>query len=290
MIFISFRKALILAWLAGLLAVNPLAAAPPAIRDGAHLFSAEAVKKAEARIADLHRRFGKHLVIESFQSIPWYKRLFLSKDPDAYCAELAKKRADSSGPNSIYVLICQEPLPLRVEVAAGSKLREKGFTASDTDSLRERLLARFRQGHFDDGLQEAIPFVRNTLDANLEEWGPPPEPFPWEGVLATIAIMVGFWFCSELISVFSSRTAEGPVAVEPSSYGGGGSYLAGLFASMNTRWFADLVRTLRDEHRGVHGIPPVAITPPFATEEEHPVLTHAGLEAKTLGDIPHERT
>ena len=64
------------------------------------------------------------------------------------------------------MLVCRSPKYVQVEV--GNQTLRKAFTLSDRAELLRILTAKFRDGKYDEGLQEAVEFVRNTLKANFE--------------------------------------------------------------------------------------------------------------------------
>src|SRR5262249_3011409 len=150
--------------------------------------------------------YHKDLVIEFVPTVPangWWGKLknkmLQAKNPDSrnrFYADWAKRNARTAGPNSIYVLICKEPAPLRVEVAMGRDVRQPDvFTSADVRHFQERLQALFQNGHYDEGLAEAVQSVRKTLQANRERVAVPAEPFPWAGIGSLVLILVGLWVC-----------------------------------------------------------------------------------------------
>jgi hypothetical protein len=258
--------------------------ASPVIKDSSHLFSESATRQADAQIKEILRVYDKRLTIEIYATIPWYKRLLLSKDANAAIAELAKKSATGAGPNSIYVLICLEPAPARVEVAAGSKAQKQGFSTGDCERVRNQLLPLIQARDLDKGLLEAVRLVRETLELNLAGQAPPAQVFAWTPILSVILIMLGTWTCIELMQAFGARKRGTPEAVSgPLAYGGGGSYAAGLFATMNSRWLDDMLATIRAERRRIPA--PTPLTGAAAVSEGES-LNLESVERQDLGEIP----
>ena len=68
------------------------------------------------------------------------------------------------------VLICKDPTHLQIEV--GKQTQKKAFTLQDRSKLRDLLLARFKAKEYDQGLLDAVKFVRDRVAGNL----PPPLP------------------------------------------------------------------------------------------------------------------
>src|SRR5262245_55836735 len=207
---------LLLAVVCGLTTCGQAAASPPPIKDEAHMFSPEAIERATADIQEIKRLYQTDLVFEFVPSVPadnWWnkfkKKVLHSKEPEArsrFYEDWAKRNARAAGPHAIYVLICKEPAPLHVVVVAGvSVQRQKAFTGADGKRLEARLLARFQQEKYDEGLAEAVQLVRKTLQTNRENLVIPVEGFPWAGIVSVILAMVGFWLCLQFMVIFRNN-------------------------------------------------------------------------------------
>ena len=258
------------------------------IKDEAHAFSAAAVQKAEEGIQDIKRRYHRNLVIEFVPAVPgegWWnklKRWTLSRNPHnhpQFYKDWATEQARKAGPNSIFILICREPAPLKLEVAAGWETRkQEAFTPADADRLQERLLPLFREGDYDRGLLDAVVGVRQALRDNQAAQAAPLEPFPWSTVAAIILPILGFWVCVEFMSMFRENNPRQGFTQGPY---GGGSFLAGLFATMNTYWFADLIGARR-------AVPLPTAEPAPEHAAAQPADAVAGTEAVGGGPSPEE--
>src|ERR1700730_11480887 len=64
------------------LALQPAWAAAPKVEDNAKIFGAEAVKKANAIIAEIEEKYKKDLVIETFSKVPAGKKDEFNKVKD----------------------------------------------------------------------------------------------------------------------------------------------------------------------------------------------------------------
>jgi hypothetical protein len=221
------------------------AGAPP-VRDHANLFSSDAIAEANGTAEAIQTHFDKHVVIETFSSVPWTARLTHNfKEPqarDQFFADWAKRNARRAGPDSIYVLICNQPAPQQVELVPGREA-QPFFSSEDVRQARTLLLARLRQGQPDTALLESIRLIGARLQSNGATAPPPKESFPWGQVVWLVPAIIAFWGLVELahyLTIGRSHPADVPTA--PVGYGEGGSLPAGLFVTMTTRWLHDLWR------------------------------------------------
>src|SRR5579863_1385682 len=103
-----------------LLGIVSAPAARAQIRDEAHLFQSQAISKAEQRIEEMRRRFGKTLLLETLQAPPpeCVKDINLgdAKMRKEFFDAWVEKAIEDSKLNGIYVLICMEPEVVRVAV------------------------------------------------------------------------------------------------------------------------------------------------------------------------------
>jgi uncharacterized membrane protein YgcG len=257
------------------------AAAGAAVGDSAHLFSPEAVSQADKTIRTIQALYGTDLVIRTVPSPSSFKKFVLQfKSPASrtrFYEDWAVKEARQAGPNAIYILVCKDPAPLRVAVAAGREAQKQAFPHADWESLRAKLQPLFDRGAYDDGLREAVDTVRKTLAANQQHPAAPPVSSPWAGVLSVILILVILWACGEFMDAFRGSKAAGRYAhLGPVGFGGGGSLPAGLFATMTSCWLRDLLGR-RCEAPLTPKVVAEEIPPEPGELEEHP-FGEAGLD------------
>ncbi len=272
-----------------LASTGPLAAAPlpAAVQDGAGLFSADAIHEADQHIQEISRLYHKNLRVETFAAPStlktWILKLKKPQDRGRFYEDWARELARKAGPDSLVILICREPAPLQVEVAAGRHLKGKAFPVEDRSRVRECLLTGINRGDNDQALLDAIHLVRQTLEATQKTWLEADEAFPWSGILSVIFGLVGFWVCLESVRRLRRPQDEPePAPVLDTAYGGGGSYPAGLFATMNTSWLRELLCGLRAGHPEsplTTECPPTAPTEADGTPELHHDLLHADTQA-----------
>jgi hypothetical protein len=136
----------------------------PEIRDDGKFFSAEAVKKANERIAEISRKYDRDVLIETFATVPAGDidkvKTMDDKERTTYFLGWAKRRAHERVVNGVYILICKEPRNLRVGVVE----REPHKFPPDTRAAIEKVLMKeFADMHFDEGLDQAVRVVEERL-------------------------------------------------------------------------------------------------------------------------------
>lgn len=231
---------------AGLVATASARAATTHIRDDAKLFSPAVQEQAEEEARDLAQRFHVNVVVETFPAAPWLARLSHNlKDRavrDRFLSGWAERRSKRAGSEGVYVLVCKEPAPAGVEVRLGSGLHKGKLTLSgqDADGLRNVLLSKLEARHADEGLLDALRFLRARLEATAPAVAAGWELFPWVDMLGIILVLGAFWVCVEAIQLVSAGRAESPAA--PALGPSAGSYPAALFAALTTYGLGQLLR------------------------------------------------
>src|SRR5688500_2407706 len=92
------------------------ASAQSQVIDKANMFSAEAIRAAEASFKTFHDRTKAEIVVETIPSIGDVKagaEKLPAGEQDKILAKAAETRAESKGVRGLYVLICKEPGKLK---------------------------------------------------------------------------------------------------------------------------------------------------------------------------------
>jgi hypothetical protein len=148
-----------------------------------------------------------------------------------YFARLAQKRAKTQGgPRSVYVLVCTEPAPVNTQVVIGPRAGE-WFSRADAEELDKRLQDRLKEKVNDAALRNAVAFVRTTLDDSPLA-GSRAAAFDWSFVLWMVLLTVAAWALVEFLRTVRGVPRGAFAGPGPPAYGGGGSYMAGLFATL----------------------------------------------------------
>ncbi|OAI40641.1 hypothetical protein AYO40_04545, partial [Planctomycetaceae bacterium SCGC AG-212-D15] len=230
---------------------TPVAVASSFIRDDAHFFGPEAIRKADDIIADIKRRWSREVIIETFEKKPAEEKSI---------PKWARERAAARHVNGVYILISKDPHSIQVDVG-GETARSGLFTYADTGPVDDLMRERFTKKKYDEALVEGVELIRKTMSEHHVKTaapapaapGRPARPAPlmgggiW-GLLCPILIVVGIvWVLIGLIRAFTSQGSygAGPGGYGPGYGGGGGGFggggfmsglMGGLFGAMAGNW------------------------------------------------------
>ncbi len=138
---------------------------PPDVKDDGKFFKADALKAANKKIREVFEKYKKDVVVEAYSTLPPAMRTALTEakgDEEAAFAKMAAGRAKDLGVDGVYILICKTPRVLRIHTSA--EAGKKAFPAEEQKALREKMLAKFKAGDFDGGLQAATDHIAATLE------------------------------------------------------------------------------------------------------------------------------
>ena len=140
--------------------------------DQAHFFKAQTITQVDQILADIHEKYHKDLMIETFASIPDdFKQKFQQDGKEQFFKNWALSEGRSLELNGLIVLICGEPRHVQIEL--GLATRQKAFTEADRDELLHIITTAFKGKEFDKGIVDAAEFVRDRMDKNLAAGNPP---------------------------------------------------------------------------------------------------------------------
>ncbi len=141
----------------------PKPAADP-IKDQAHLFSPEAIKKATEELRDVSQKFHREVMVETYPQVPANDRdkvrEMKREERSTYFRNWASQRLRSDALNGALILICKEPSHLQVQFSGHVR---SIFSEKDTEKIVQLMVARFRDKEFDAGLLDAIRYIRDKL-------------------------------------------------------------------------------------------------------------------------------
>ncbi len=127
------------------------------IRDKAGLFSAEAVKKAEAELDRIEKEYKVPVTIETIESLE-------GRAIDDVLPEHARA-ADAKG---LYILIAKNDHKIEAEA---SKAYAKYLTRATDLAIRDAFTREFKAKNFDAGLAKALDKIESTLSEARAEAG-----------------------------------------------------------------------------------------------------------------------
>lgn len=134
--------------------------------DEAHFVKKQTLDQVDQILQELHDRYGKDLMIETFASIPDDLKPNLEKDgKDKFYTTWARSEAFQLGVNGIIILVTGDPAHLQIEV--GRDTQQKAFTIADRDELVKKMADSFGAKDFDGGLIMAAQFVRDRVARNM---------------------------------------------------------------------------------------------------------------------------
>jgi len=183
----------------------------PVIDDSAHIFIAREMGQITGQIEAIETDFHVRVVVDTVKSLPWGAQLWVSmRGPDAaerYLDNWARRRARKAGTRGIYILVCREPLAVRVQ--AGSGLR--GITAADISHLRETLVAGLSRGDPGKALKDTVEGLRPILQNRLGSHVAGLPAIAWPVVLAAIVLVLALWLAMELFGRSRGSNREPPL-------------------------------------------------------------------------------
>ncbi|MBX6315397.1 MAG: TPM domain-containing protein, partial [Isosphaeraceae bacterium] len=124
------------------------------IRDAAGLFSAEAIREAQAKLDQIGQQYKVPVVIETVESIG-----------EQSIDQAAVREAQRSGTKGIFILIAKEETKIEVLVSRGFQAE---FPREQRLAIRDAFVAEFKKRDFDAGLArgvEAIERAASTAQA-----------------------------------------------------------------------------------------------------------------------------
>jgi hypothetical protein len=227
------------------------------VRDEARLFSPATIEIARQRIEEIHADLGCDLLIDTVRAAPRDTvGLDDARQRNAFFTVWAEKRARDAGVEGVYVLICLDPPHIQEMVTPTGRGR---FTEQDRLRLHRLLVERLDrldlahrgtvrgfahrlrwgsqdpQGIADQGLLDAVAFVRRRLEANR-----PVEAGVLVTALSILGAVLGAWLVLGVVRArLIARGRHGPhgeglpgVAVEGLS----GAVLGGAFGAVAGTW------------------------------------------------------
>ena len=206
-------------------------AASPGVHDAANMFSAKALKDADAKLTAVQRQHQWEIVFETIDSLD-------GKDPE----RLAKDKGVSLRVHGVFFLIAKKESKIRYWFSEPARAV---FDKSTCEGATEKLIAAFKKKEFDRGLMDAVDHLtaaaaKHGAAATATRPAAPqprvpahaaPDPGGRGSFLTTIliigAVLVGVLL---LVRVLSAVASGGGAA--PGGYGGGGGGGGGFFGSM----------------------------------------------------------
>ena len=264
--------------LGGLLLLGmPTVARAVDVSDAGHFFSAEALEKANKAIAEIEKKSGHEIRIETHATVPADKVEAVSKmdrtQKKEFIHDWTKARAKEVKENGTLVLICKDPAQIKTWFSG--KLNDEGMTQSDRDAVSDAFVTGFKAKNYDGALSDAVSklhsgyaklsptHAKGHTSNNAPIHRSPVASHPiavqkpmqssWMPMIWTIGlVLLGMFVISSLIRAFSGGGGGrgyggGGYGGQPGyggGYGGGGggflsSMAGGIFGAVAGNWVYD---------------------------------------------------
>src|SRR5262249_1274712 len=129
---------------------SSVAAATPGVHDAANMFSADALRQADERLMEVHRKHGWEIVFETNTSL------------DGKPIERATEdKARSLQVRGVYFLIAKKEHKVHYWIERPAL---KTFDKAAVESANQKIIAGFKQRKFDEGLLNAVNYLADAAD------------------------------------------------------------------------------------------------------------------------------
>jgi hypothetical protein len=146
----------------------------PQVQDPARFFTPETIKKANAVMASVKKRYKKDLIVESIKEIPAdWKGKYDPEKKDAFFLKFVNARAEAKKLNGMYILICKRPH--WVQLIADPATQRRAFPKAMRDRLSAVIREKFSAGEYDAALLELVALIE-TAFAEVRERGTSQRP------------------------------------------------------------------------------------------------------------------
>ncbi len=126
-------------------ALSLAAASIPGVRDAANMFSSDACKQADEKLAAVYKSRGWEIVFETVDSLA-----------DKSADQLALDKARSLQVRGVFVLMAKKEHKISVQV---NKPAAGVFDRNVQSTLKEKITTAFKAKKFDDGLFDAVNYL-----------------------------------------------------------------------------------------------------------------------------------
>ncbi len=226
--------------LSALLTPSTWAAEGLPIRDGAKLFSPDAVARATDLILELQQKYSVDFVLETTKALPAevIERLKRARNAHRAFTEYAEERAQSTEVQGVFVLISTMPDHQFIGVVVRPEQFQQQFGNHQREHLRKLLAGKLKK-YPDEALLKAVEMVRDTVRASRKEsaaWA------GWMTIVALIGGLLALWMLLGLLRMWlHAGSTVGSVnnPTDPLRPGFMPGLLGGMFGSVAGLWIYD---------------------------------------------------
>lgn len=151
-----------------LMLAGPTTAGIHQVWDQGHAFKPATIVEVDQILSEIHEKFHKDLMIETFASIPDdFKPKYQEDGAQKFFENWANSEGATLQLNGIILLICRDPR--HVQVGIGKATVQKAFTEADRDELLRTMMPLLHQNQYDEGILAGVRFVRDRIAKNFGE-------------------------------------------------------------------------------------------------------------------------
>jgi uncharacterized membrane protein YgcG len=156
----------LLALMLGLvLAGSAQAVYPPPLKDDGKFFSKDTIDKANKKIRELYEKYKKDVLVETLMTLSVDQEKALKEEgTEKFFSKLALARAREVGLNGVLILLSKKPSYLRIHMDPDTQ--KSAFTTQNRKVVVNKMVARFKEDNFDEGLLEGLNAIEAALKSN----------------------------------------------------------------------------------------------------------------------------
>jgi uncharacterized membrane protein YgcG len=148
------------------LAMAAAEAVAPEVKDKAHFFQDETIRKLDNIARQTARDSGRDFVVETVLSVPVDQKekvkAMSAAERTRFFSNWCADRAEVTVTHGVYILICKDPAHLALDITKDS---QAAFGKEGHDKMLADLLKVFQEKHFDEGILAAAEFARERFAA-----------------------------------------------------------------------------------------------------------------------------
>ncbi len=138
----------------------------PEVKDKAHFFKDETIRKVDKMAREIAKEFDRDVVVETVLAVPEDQKervkAMTAEDRTRFFSNWCTDRAEVTVTRGVYILICKDPPHLALEI---TKESQSAFGKEGHDKMLNALLKAFHEKKFDEGILAAMEFARDRFAA-----------------------------------------------------------------------------------------------------------------------------
>lgn len=147
-------------------AMTAASAVAPEVKDKAHFFQDETVRKVDLIARQIARDFNRDFVVETVLSVPADQKervkAMSAADRTRFFSNWCTDRAEATVTHGVYILVCKDPAHLAIEI---TKESQAAFGKEGYDKMLANLLKALHEKRSDEGILAAAEYARDRFAA-----------------------------------------------------------------------------------------------------------------------------